>query len=252
MSGEHSSLGGYMKYLAVDIESTGLSPDSAQMIEIGAVVMEQGSELACFSKLIHIGKALPTKIVELTGITDEMLERESSEREVMREFMSFCEEHCQDCNIILGHNVIFDYSFLKTAAVSLGEGFERQGIDTLLLARKLHPELESRALGAMCECYQIKQRASHRAYEDAKAAAQLYECMKARFQHCDPEVFQPVALTYTPKKQEPMTEKQRKYLIDLVTYHQLEIPPYLEEFTKSKASRYIDKIILDHGMLSRR
>lgn len=241
-----------MKYLALDIESTGLSPDSAQMIEIGAVVMEDGKVQATFSRLIGIGQPLPERIVELTGITDEMLKDQAFEREVMREFLSFSQEYCADCDVILGHNVSFDFSFLKTAAVLLGETFERKGIDTLRIARVVHPEIESKTLDSMCDHYQIKRSVSHRAFEDAKAAAELFEGMKERFEHRYPEIFAPVALAYTPKKQEPMTEKQKKYLIDLIKYHKLEIPPYLEEFTKSKASRYIDKIILDHGMLSRR
>lgn len=241
-----------MKYLAVDIESTGLSPDSAQMIEIGAVVVEDGKTQATFSRLIGISQPLPRRIVELTGITDRMLKDQAGEREVMRDFLYFSQDNCKDCDVILGHNVSFDFSFLKTAAVLLGETFERQGIDTLKIARLVHPEIESKTLDSMCDYYQITRSASHRAFEDAKAAAELFECMKERFASCNPEVFAPVALTYAPKKQEPMTEKQKKYLIDLVKYHQLEIPPYLEEFTKSKASRYIDKIILDHGMLSRR
>jgi DNA polymerase-3 subunit alpha (Gram-positive type) len=241
-----------MKYLALDIESTGLSPDSAQMIEIGAVVVENGREQATFSKLIGIGQPLPSRIVELTGITDRMLKDQAGEREVMKEFLQFCEENCKECNVILGHNVSFDFSFLKTAAVLLGDSFERQGIDTLKIARVVHPEIASKTLDSMCDYYQIKRSTSHRAFEDAKAAAELFECMKERYASRYPEVFAPITLTYTPKKQEPITEKQKKYLIDLVKYHKLEIPPYLEEFTKSKASRYIDKIILDHGMLSRR
>jgi DNA polymerase-3 subunit alpha (Gram-positive type) len=241
-----------MKYLAVDIESTGLSPDSAQMIEIGAVVVEDGKVQATFSRLIGIGQPLPDRIIELTGINDLMLIGQAGEREVMNDFLRFSQENCNDCDVILGHNVSFDFSFLKTAAVLLGETYERQGIDTLRIARVVHPEVESKTLDSMCDHYQIKRSVSHRAFEDAKAAAELFECMRERFAIRYPEVFKPVALTYTPKKQEPMTEKQKKYLIELVKYHQLEIPPYLEEFTKSKASRYIDKIILDHGMLSRR
>lgn len=241
-----------MKYLAVDIESTGLSPDSAQMIEIGAVVVEDGKVEATFSRLIDIGQPLPDRIIELTGITDDMLKGQASEREAMRDFLQFHHENCKDCDVILGHNVSFDFSFLKTAAVLLGETYERKGIDTLKIARVLHPEIESKTLDSMCDHYQIKRSVSHRAFEDAKAAAELFECMKNGFIGRYPELFTPIALSYSPKKQEPMTEKQKKYLLDLVKYHKLEIPPYLEEFTKSKASRYIDKIILDHGMLSRR
>ncbi|MDD5936830.1 MAG: exonuclease domain-containing protein [Clostridiales bacterium] len=242
-------------YMAIDIETTGLSPDNAQIIEIGAVVIEDKKEVARFSRLINPGCSLPQRIVELTGITDEMLSRAAYEAEVVGEFLDFCNEvmaNYEETDIILGHNVAFDYSFIKTAAVRLNRSFERKAIDTLQIARKFHSDLPSKSLDNMCAYYGIAREISHRAFEDAIAASDLYERMKEKFSETEADAFEAVAMLYTPKKQEPMTLKQKKYLLDLVNYHQLEIPDNLDDFTKSKASRYIDKIILEHGMISRR
>lgn len=241
-------------YIALDIETTGLSPETAQIIEIGAVVVVEGKETARFSKLINPGVKLPERIVELTNITDEMVAFAESERTVMREFLAFLrsfEGEMEGSDIILGHNIGFDFSFLKTAAVRMGETFDMRGIDTLKISRSVHAELPSKRLDDMCNFYGIDRECSHRAFEDALAAADLYERLKEKFAVQQPELFVPEPLSYEPKKQEPMTAKQRKYLLDLVSYHNLEVPPMLDEFTKSKASRFIDKMILEHGMPKR-
>lgn len=241
-------------YIAVDVETTGLSTERAQLIEIGAVVMKNQKEVARFSKLINPGIELPERIIELTGITQEMVNQAESERTVIKEFLAFIHSYdslFEGDMVMLGHNIGFDYSFLKTAAVRNGSEFKVKGIDTLKIARIVHADLLSKRLEDMCSYYQINTECSHRAFEDALAAAILYERMKERFYDAEAMLFVPGELSYTPKKQEPITAKQKKYLSDLCTYHNLEVPAMLEEFTKSRASQYIDKIILQYGMPKR-
>ena len=64
-------------------------------------------------------------------------------RSVITDFIDFCEE-----DILIGHNIIFDYSFTKCTAAREGLPFEKMGIDTLKIAKKVHPELEALALYA--------------------------------------------------------------------------------------------------------
>lgn len=237
-------------YIAVDIETTGLRPEEDAIIEIGAVKYVDGEVVDTYSSFINPGITLPSRIVDLTGITDEMLEDARSIKEVLPEFLEFF-----DTDLILGHNIKFDFSFLKTAAMRLGYSFETRGIDTLRLAKVIHPELPSRTLEAMCEKYGIIRENKHRAYDDAKAAAELYEglikkCIEDKKQLDDQ--FEPEVLNYKPKKQEPITAKQKKYLLDLIEYHNISEKVNFDELTKSSASKLIDKIILNHGMLSRR
>ena len=146
--------------------------------------------------------------------------------------------------ILLGHNIPFDYSFLKVAALRYGQAFERQGMDTLTLSRTLHPELPSRTLEAMCSYYHIAQEHAHRALDDARTAWELYRCLKKEFPE---QELSPVPLVYHEKKRQPITPKQKKYLIDLLKYHKIEFTQEIELLTKSEASRMIDKIILTHG-----
>lgn len=241
--------------MAIDIETTGLNPNDSKIIEIGAIVMEGKQEIASFSRLINPEDKLPEQIIKLTGITDAMLQNEATEQEVIGDFLDFCDNVMSDyeeSDVILGHNIAFDYSFLKTAAVRLKRSFKRRVIDTLYIARKLHPQVSSKSLSNMCKHYKIAHEVSHRAFEDAIAASNLYESMKTLYGEKESQLFLPQAISYTPKKQEPMTWKQKKYLLDLVSHHHLEVPENIDEFTKSKASKYIDKIILEYGLLYHR
>ncbi len=233
-----------MNFLAIDIETTGLSPIKDRIIEVAAIRYVNGQPRDRFEGLINPGCPLPERITELTGITDDMLANARTEREVIEEFISFAGE-----DVLLGHNISFDYSFIKTAAEKLKISFERQGIDTLYLSRILKADLEKKSLEAMCEHYQIIRECSHRALEDAIAAAALYQKLYEEFKDSFESTFQPVTLNYSVKKQEPMTEKQKKYLLDLVNYHKIEVPSGLHDFSKSMASRFIDKTILHYGRM---
>ena len=98
-------------------------------------------------------------------------------KEVIDDFMGFCGEE-----VLLGHNILFDYKFMKRYACKYQHSFERRGIDTLKIARKVHKDLESRSLEALCAHYQIKNDAAHRAYHDALATAKLYHCLGHYFE----------------------------------------------------------------------
>lgn len=235
-----------MKYIAVDIETSGLSPVKDKIIEIGASLYVDGNVQKTFSSLVKPQLAsLPERITELTGITEEMLADAPSEAEVMQQFLAFAKEGVP----LLGHNVLFDYSFLKVAAGRLGQEFARNGFDTLRLARLCHPELPSKTLAAMCEHYDIENEHAHRAYEDAIAAAELFEKLKSGFLKKYEAEFEPEVLVYKEKKQEPITPKQVRFLKAIIEYHHLELTPNYETMTKSEASRLVDTLLAKHGRI---
>ena len=232
--------------IALDLETTGLNPRTDQILEIGAVKMKEGEVCDTFAAFVNIGKPVPDFIVGLTGITDEMARGGLPIGEAMESFLSFC----QDIPI-LGHNIMFDYGFLKQNAVNMGKTFEREGIDTLSIAKKFLPELPSRSLGSICLHYGIRQEKRHRAYEDAVSAYRIYERMKEEFEQISPAAFWPKALTYQAKKESPITISQKRYLNDLMKYHKIEMNIRMEDLTKSEASRMIDHIILQYGKILR-
>ena len=95
-------------YVLVDIETTGLSPIYDDIIEIGAIKVENNKMVDEYSQLIKIDRILPQKITELTGITDNMLATGKMPKTVLEEFINFVGN-----NVIIGHNVNFDLGFLK-------------------------------------------------------------------------------------------------------------------------------------------
>lgn len=229
-------------YLALDLETTGLYPERDRIIEIGAVKYKNGVETERFSCFVKICQKLPEKIIELTGITDEMLSDGFDEKTALTEFLKFA----GGVRVLLGHNIGFDFSFLKVAAARFGMEFEGEALDTLQFAKKLHPELASRTLSALCAHYKIVQERAHRAVDDAVSAHRLYQALAAAFPEYD---FLPQPLFYQPKKQEPMTLRQKKYLNNLLRCHGMEYTEEMDSLSKSDASRMIDRLIFTKGRL---
>ena len=229
-------------YVAFDIETTGLEIESEEIIEIGALKVVDGKVTDRFKEFVKPEKQISEKITEITGITNEMVEHARPIEDVIRDFVFFCENH-----VLVGHNIQFDYKFCKRFAVKYGYSFEKKGIDTLKIARGVHKELESKSLGALCEHYQIINHAAHRAYHDALATAKLYQTMAHYFEEKDPKLFIPEALTYKPKKIQPITAKQIEFLSSLCKQYHLEEVKNIEKLTRSEASKRIDEILSTYG-----
>ena len=225
--------------IAIDVETTGISPEKERLIEIGAFRPETGE---IFRALINPGRPLPERITELTGITDEMLEDAPEEAEVMAALLEWLGED----NILLGHNISFDHSFLVQAIRRCGYTEPQfYGIDTLKLSRVLCPELPNKKLETMVEHFGLTNERAHRAFEDARVTVEVYRCLKAM--NRETELFEPVPLYFKAKKTEPMTQKQRSYLSAILKQHHLEDKYSMENLTKSEASRLIDKLLLAYG-----
>ena len=99
-------------------------------------------------------------ITNLTGITNEMVANARPADAVISDFLEFCED-----DVLIGHNVGFDYSFMKSGASNLGLTFEKFGIDTFKIAQahlKIH--FPPKVSPSLCEYYQIENKAAHRAY----------------------------------------------------------------------------------------
>ena len=225
-------------YIAFDIETTGLSPAEDEVIEIGALKVRDGRVQERFMEFIKPQRPIPAFITGLTGIDNDMVASARSREQVIPEFLPFCEE-----DVLIGHNILFDYSFIKVNADTLGYSFEKSGIDTLKIARVVHKELPSRSLGVLCEHYQIQNSAAHRAYHDALATAKLYQTLAHYFEEKEPQVFLPAELCCTAKRSLPATEKQRKLLARLIKEKKREEGCDLENLTRAEASRLIESLL---------
>lgn len=231
-------------FIVVDLETTGLTPKKDRILEIGAWKVSGGQFVDQFHCMVDPCMEIPQRITELTGITNEMVAGQDKIETALEKFLAFAGELP-----LLGHNLMFDYAFLKHAAVNQGISFERLGTDTLKISRQVLAELPSRRLGDLCTYFGIEQNRAHRADEDAYVTAILYQKLKERFEDADPALFEPKPLVYKAKKQQPITNAQKGYLNDLLKYHTIKCNVQIESLTKSEASRMIDGIILQYGRI---
>ena len=130
-----------MDYVCIDLETTGLSPKTDRIIEVGAARVRQGRVTDTYQRLIDPRMQLEERIEELTGISNSDLKGQPALEEILPELEVFLGE-----DILVGHRIGFDYSFLKRAFVNGKKEFEKQGIDTLKLARALVTDCESKRL----------------------------------------------------------------------------------------------------------
>ena len=223
-------------YVSIDLETTGLNPKLDKIIEIGAVKVVNGKITDTFHSYVNPERKLEARIVELTGIRQEQVDQAPDISQVFPKLEVFLEDLP-----FLGHRILFDYSFLKKAAVDLKHPFEKQGIDTLRIARCFLPQLEHRTLPYLCEYYGIMHDA-HRAFADAEATSRLYEILCRDFYGKEEGIFQPKQLLFKVKKDTPSTKAQKEQLYRLITQYKLEIDYDVEKLSRSEASRKIDKI----------
>ncbi len=230
-------------FIVIDIETTGIRPEMAEITEIGALKVKGDKILDTFDTLIDPGCTIPERITEITGITDEMVSGKPDIGLVMPQLAAFCGEHP-----MIGHNIMFDYSFLKTNASRVGIPFEKDGLDTLSLARAFLTNAESKSLGYLIKYLDIPRENAHRAFDDALATFKLYRHFVEH--HLGDETvsyFKPRPLQYKPKKSAPMTARQASYLKALVDRYKIVLDKPMAALSKSEASRLIDKILSQHG-----
>lgn len=233
-------------YVVVDLETTGLSPREDRILEIGAVKVKDGQVADTYGTFVDPGRPVPQQIRMLTGITDEMVAGQKSAAQALEEFLAFC-----GGADLMGHNLSFDYGFLKQQASLQRIPFEKRGIDTLKIARCLLEGLESKSLTNLCAYFHIDRSRAHRALDDAMATHQLFCCLKDLAGEEKWELFCPVPLFYRVKKVSPVTDSQKRYLKDLVKYHRIDLDVGIDSLTKSEASRLIDRIIMNYGRIMR-
>ena len=263
-------------YVAVDLETTGLEAKRDKIIEIGAIHVVNGREIAAFHSMVNPHRRLKEQITELTGITDDMVENAPDIGDIIEEFAEFCEQAP-----LLGHRIMFDYSFLKRAAVNHGIPFEKNGIDTLKLCRHFLPEDQPKNLSAACEFFGIRRKKAHRALEDARDSHYLYqrlaECLltkdcplfleigtgsgKIKEEDLEDvseiclgnkevkEVFMAKPMIYKVKKEQPATKKQKEDLRYLLKYHKIDVPVEIDHLSRNEVSRLQDQIIFHYGRI---
>ena len=232
------------EYVVIDLEMTGLNVKTDRILELGAARVRDNAVTETFSAVINPKVQLSEKIVQLTGITNEMAEAGKDYDSTIKEFLDFLGD-----DILAGQNIMFDYSFLKQWAVNHNLSFEKKAVDTLKLARKFLPEEQKKDLASLCVYFGIARKNAHRALDDVLETQKILEQLKLFYGEAEPDAFTPGQLQYRVKKQTPATPQQMKYLQRFCEYHKISMPELKEGVTRGEVSRLTDRLITQYGKI---
>ena len=150
------------EYVAFDLETTGLSSLHDTIIEIGAAIMKGKEVLSTFQMFVDPHRPLQPKIIDLTGITDQMLAGQPDISEAIPRFLDYV-----GGRPLCAHNADFDIGFVTAACERLGIAFQPTYVDTLILAQNLMPELGKYKLNIVADALSLPDFNHHRASDDA-------------------------------------------------------------------------------------
>ena len=228
----------------VDLEMTGLAPKHDKVIEIGAVRVRNNMITDTYGTLVNAKLPIPPKITELTGITDEMAASGMEEDTAMQRLLDFI-----GGDILVGHNLSFDYSFIKQWAVNHKLSLSMSAYDTLKLARRYLPADMPKKLESLCQYFDINRENAHRALDDAVETMQVFEKLQDIAIEKNDKDFKPQELIYKAKKQTPATAHQIERLREFREKFDIREPIYWDTLTRSQASRIQDEYISRYGRL---
>ncbi|MDY4436005.1 MAG: PolC-type DNA polymerase III [Candidatus Flemingibacterium sp.] len=190
------------EYCVFDIETTGLSPQSCKITEIGAVIVKKGKVIDKFDTFTDPEVHIPENITKLTSITDEMVAGAPKNADAVREFLKFAGNR-----ILVAHNASFDTSFIRKVAQDNQIEFTVPYMDTVALSRYANPELKNHKLDTIAEYFNLGDFHHHRACDDAEmlgmiliklfdkikneGASNLAEMQNLMSEHSDPLKLKP-------------------------------------------------------------
>ncbi|NLZ48813.1 MAG: DNA polymerase III subunit alpha [Clostridiales bacterium] len=159
-------------YCVLDLETTGFSPVTEKITEIGIMKFKDGKVIDKFSTFVNPEKPIPARVVEVTNITDDMVKDAETIEQVFPKMMEFIKD-----SVLVAHNASFDVGFLKHVAKELGYEFDFTYVDTLSLAQELFPEYKTYKLGRIAKHLGIKVEVAHRALDDVDTTVKVFKVM---------------------------------------------------------------------------
>ena len=159
-------------YCVLDLETTGFSPRLEKITEIGVMKYQDGKVIDKFSCFVNPEKSIPPRVVEVTGITDDMVRNAETIDKVFPKLLEFIKD-----SVLVAHNAEFDVGFLRHFARELGYEFDFTYLDTLSLAYELFPEYKTYKLGRIAKNLGIKVDVAHRALDDVDTTVKVFKVM---------------------------------------------------------------------------
>ncbi len=198
------------EYVAFDLETTGLSSRTDRIIEIGAVLFRNGVETDRFQTFVDPKRPLEKKIIELTGITEEMLVGAPQIEEALPEFLKFV-----GGRVLVAHNSDFDTGFIRAACQQLGLEYAFTAVDTLILSQNLLPHLNKFKLDIVANALSLPEFNHHRAADDAAICGLiLSRLMKKLEEELDIHTLQQINPAMTGLRAKGrVTDRQARHII---------------------------------------
>ncbi len=158
-------------FVAFDTETTGLQPGFHQLVEIGAVRFKGDEIIDEFQSLINPERDIPQEVIEIHGITHDMVYDAPHATEVVPKFMDFVGD-----TPLIAHNAPFDESFISFNLQNINGSKPPNPIyDTLILARKLFPEITSHSLRSLAQYLEITDIPAHRSIPDVLTTIGIFQ-----------------------------------------------------------------------------
>lgn len=199
-----------MRFIAFDLETTGILPGVDRIVEIGAVRFNDNTIDAVYSTLVDPKISIPEGASRVNGITDDMVSGKPTIDQLLESFAEFCGD-----DILVAHNAAFDTQFL-TESIKKYEEKAPKGIilDTYSMAKKVFPGLPNYKLGTLVQHLDIKAETFHRAEDDANYCGQLFIKIIEKISQVGvmPPIENLVALTGKAEVRFPQIEPQPKQL----------------------------------------
>lgn len=162
-----------IRFIAFDVETTGLNVTSDRIVELGAVYFENGIPVRSFGTLVNPGKEIPPAASKVNHITNAMLKTAPGEKKVYQDFLRFLGDAAYGKVIMCAHNARFDFSFLSNTLSRIGINAQFKYVDTLSLARCYIPGLENYQQCTIAACMALNIDSAHRAKNDAEICGKI-------------------------------------------------------------------------------
>jgi DNA polymerase-3 subunit alpha (Gram-positive type) len=241
-------------YCVLDLETTGFSPVTEKITEIGVMKIKDGKVIDKFSCFVNPEKSIPSRVVEVTNITDDMVRNAETIDKVFPKMLKFIEG-----SVLVAHNAEFDINFLKHNSRVLGYEFDFTYVDTLSLAQEIFPDFKTYKLGRIAKNLGIKVEVAHRALDDVDTTVKVFNIMIEKLKERGAETLEDIEVYASDEESRKQAYKKvktnhiiilakdsvgLKNLYKLVSYSHLDYFYKKPRILKSMLKKYSEGLII--------